>query len=356
VIAAGGTGGHLFPAQALAEALISRGWQIVLATDERVGGLTQSFPAERVVELPAATARRGDPASAVKAAGVILQGVIEGRKALDEVGPRVVVGFGGYPSVPALIAAFTQRLPTVIHEQNAVSGRANRLLAPFATQIACAFPGLAKASPRTNARKVVVGNPVRPEIRALAGRGYVPPADEIRILVTGGSQGARLLSELVPAALAALPEPLRLRLRVEQQARPESLEGARGAYADALIQAEVAPFFRDMAARLAGAHLVIGRAGASTVTELMVAGRPSILVPLGIALDNDQGRNAAILADAGAAEVRLERDLTREATTSLLEELLSGPARLSRMAAAAAGLARPDAAERLADLVERTVR
>ncbi|MBV8682071.1 MAG: undecaprenyldiphospho-muramoylpentapeptide beta-N-acetylglucosaminyltransferase [Caulobacteraceae bacterium] len=354
VIAAGGTGGHLFPAQALAEALISRGWKIVLATDERVGGLTQAFPAERVVELPAATARRGDPASAVNAASVILRGVMEGRKALAEVDPSVVVGFGGYPSVPALIAAFSQRRPTVIHEQNAVSGRANRLLAPFATQIACAFPGLAKASRRTDARKVVVGNPVRPEIRGLAGKGYAPPTGEIRVLVTGGSQGARLLSELIPAALAALPEPLRLRLRVEQQARQESLEGARRAYADALIQAEVAPFFRDMAARLERAHLVIGRAGASTVTELMAAGRPAILVPLGIALDNDQGRNAAILAQAGGAEVRLERDLDLESTTGLLSELLSDPARLARMAAAAASLARPDAAERLADLVERT--
>ena len=222
MIAAGGTGGHLFPAQALAETLISRGWRITLATDERVGGLTQSFPAERVVELPAATVRRGDPASAIKAAGVILRGVAEGRKALDAVDPSVVVGFGGYPSVPALMAAISQRRPTVIHEQNAVSGRANRLLAPFVTQIACAFPGLAKASRRTEARKVLVGNPVRPEIRALAGQGYVAPADEIRILITGGSQGARLLSELVPAALAALPEPLRLRLRVAQQARPES--------------------------------------------------------------------------------------------------------------------------------------
>jgi UDP-N-acetylglucosamine--N-acetylmuramyl-(pentapeptide) pyrophosphoryl-undecaprenol N-acetylglucosamine transferase len=354
VIAAGGTGGHLFPAQALAEALISRGWRIVLATDERVGGLTQSFPAERVVELPAATARRGDPTSALKAAAVIIRGVAEGRRALDQVQPSVVVGFGGYPSVPALLAAFSQRRPTVIHEQNAVSGRANRLLAPFATQIACAFPGLAKASRRTDTRKVLVGNPVRPEIRALAGQGYVAPTEEIRVLITGGSQGARLLSELVPAALAALPEPLRLRLRVDQQARPESLEGARRAYAAASIQAEVAPFFRDMAARLARAHLVIGRAGASTVTELMVAGRPSVLVPLGIALDNDQGQNAAILVQAGAAEVRLERDLDREAMTRLLGELLSDPARLARMAAAAASLARPDAAERLADLVERT--
>jgi UDP-N-acetylglucosamine--N-acetylmuramyl-(pentapeptide) pyrophosphoryl-undecaprenol N-acetylglucosamine transferase len=354
VIAAGGTGGHLFPAQALAEALIARGWRIVLATDERVGGLIQSFPAERVVHLSAATARRGDLASAARAGGAIFRGVAQGRQALEAVDPAVVVGFGGYPSVPALLAAISQGRPTVIHEQNAVFGRANRLLAPFVTQVACAFPDLAKADRRTRARKVTVGNPVRPEIRALAGQGYVPPAAEVRILVTGGSQGARLLSELVPAAVAALSETMRTRLRVEQQARPESLDAARGTYADALVSAEVAPFFRDMAGRLARAHLVIGRAGASTVTELMVAGRPSILVPLGIALDDDQGRNAAILADAGAAEVFREPDLTREAMTRTLEALLTDGERLSRMASAAAALAKPDAAERLADLVERT--
>ncbi len=356
VIAAGGTGGHLFPAQALAEALIARGWRIVLATDERAGALSQSFPAERIVTLAAATARRGDPVGALSAVGVIARGVMEGRAALDAVNPAVVVGFGGYPSVPALLAAIGQGRPTVIHEQNAVSGRANRMLASLATAVACAFPTLAKASAATRRRMVVVGNPVRPEIRALCGQGYAPPQGEIGILVTGGSQGARLLSELVPAALAALPESLRLRLRVEQQTRKESLDEARRVYADATIAAETAPFFRDMAGRLARAHLVIGRAGASTVTELMVSGRPSILVPLGIALDDDQGRNAQILVDAGAAVVLRERELTRQAMTETLETLLGDPARLTAMAAAAAGLARPDAAERLADLVERTAR
>jgi UDP-N-acetylglucosamine--N-acetylmuramyl-(pentapeptide) pyrophosphoryl-undecaprenol N-acetylglucosamine transferase len=356
VIAAGGTGGHLFPAQALAQALTARGWRIVLATDARAGGLTQSFPAERIVHLASATPRGRNPVSLLRALAVIARGVMQGRAALGAVNPAVVVGFGGYPSVPALLAAISQRRPTVIHEQNAVSGRANRLLAPMVSAVACAFPSLGKASAATDARKVVVGNPVRPEIRALAGQGYAPPSGEIRVLVTGGSQGARLLSELMPAAFAALPEPLRLRLRVEQQTRAESLDGARRAYADAVIAAETAPFFRDMAARLARAHLVIGRAGASTVTELMVAGRPSILVPLGIALDDDQGRNAAILSDAGAAVVLPERDLTLAGMTQTLGALLSDPARLAAMAAAAAGLARPDAAERLADLVETTAR
>ncbi len=356
VIAAGGTGGHLFPAQALAEVLIARGWRVVLATDERVGGLTQTFPAERVVHLPAATARGRNPLTLARAGVTILRGVLAGRGALEAFDPDIVVGFGGYPSAPALLAAISQGRPTLIHEQNAVIGRANRLLAPLATAVACAFPAMSKASGRTLARMVVVGNPVRPEIRALAGEGYAPPIEEIRILATGGSQGARLLSELVPAALGALPEALRGRLKVAQQVRPESLDGARRAYADALIEAEVAPFFRDMASRLAAAHLLIGRAGASTVSEVMVAARPSVLVPLGIALDDDQGRNAAILGEAGAALVLAERGLTRETLAEALRDLLADPERLGRMAAAAAGLARPDAAERLADLVERTAR
>lgn len=356
VIAAGGTGGHLFPAQALAEVLGARGWRIVLATDDRVESLTRAFPAERVVTLASATARRGDPLSAPRAALTIFTGVLRGRAALAEIDPAVVIGFGGYPSVPAVIAALTQGRPTLIHEQNAVSGRANRLLAPYVTAVACAFPTLRGASARTQARAVVVGNPVRPEIRSLADGSYEAPTDKIRLLITGGSQGARLLSEMIPAALAALPEVLRHRLHVEQQTRPESLALARGIYADAVIDAELAPFFRDMAGRLARAHLVIGRAGASTVSELAVAGRPSILIPLGAALDDDQGQNARMLAEGGGAEVACEAGLTQPMMTSALCTLLGNPARLARMAAAARKLARPDAAERLADLVEKTAR
>ncbi len=353
VLAAGGTGGHLFPAQALAEVLIARGWRIVLATDTRAGGHATDFPASRVATLPSGTLRPGDPLGAPMALAAIFAGVRAGRQLLSEEAPAVVVGFGGYPSLPALLAAVSQGRRTLIHEQNAVFGRANRLLAPFVTQVACAFPALAKASPTIQARKVVVGNPVRPAIAALAGQGYRPPADEIRLLVTGGSQGARLLSETVPRALAALPEDLRLRLRVEQQTRPESLESARAVYADAAIAAEIAPFLREMAARLARAHLVVGRAGASTVSELAVAGRPAILAPLGVALDDDQGQNARILGEAGAAVVMREADVTVPALNGLFADLLGDPARLARMAAAAAVLGRPDGAERLADVTER---
>ena len=356
MIAAGGTGGHLFPAQALAEALTRRGWRIVLATDERAFGFADHFPAEKRIALAAATFRPGDICGMARAAFVILRGVMQARQALSEVDPAIVIGFGGYPSLPALIAAITQGRRTIIHEQNAVSGRANRLLAAHVTAVASAFPTLLKASPKVQARAVVVGNPVRPEIRALAARPYEPPTDEIRLLVTGGSQGARLLSELIPAAVRKLPEALRLKLKVQQQTRPESLEGARRVYADAMVAAELAPFFRDMAGRLGRAHLVIGRAGASTVSEIAVAGRPSILVPLKIALDDDQGQNAKLLADAGAAQVAREDDLTAATMTAALKKLLTNPARLSRMAAAARAVARPDAAERLADLVEQTAR
>jgi len=353
VIAAGGTGGHLFPAEALARALIARGWRIILATDARGGAHAGNFPAETIVTLPAATIRGRDPLSLARAALTIVSGVMAGRAALSEANPQVVVGFGGYPSLPALLAAISQGRHTLIHEQNAVFGRANRLLAPLVTQVACAFPVLGKAPTRIAARKIVTGNPVRPAIAALAGEGYAPPQGEIRLLITGGSQGARLLSELTPKALAALPEALRARLRVEQQTRPESLEFARQVFLESGIIAEVAPFFRDMAARLARAHLVIGRAGASTVTEVAVAGRPSVLIPLGAALDDDQGQNAAILSDAGAAEVIREGDLTVTAMTAILEALLQDGSRLTRMASAAASLGRADGAERLADVVER---
>jgi UDP-N-acetylglucosamine--N-acetylmuramyl-(pentapeptide) pyrophosphoryl-undecaprenol N-acetylglucosamine transferase len=356
VIAAGGTGGHLFPAQALAEALTARGWRIVLASDDRVQGISDRFPAEEHIPLSAATFRPGDPLGAVRALWAIFKGVMQARKALKRLRPDVVVGFGGYPSLPALIAAITLGLKTVIHEQNAVMGRANRLLVGWVTTVACAFPTLMKAPEKVKARARVIGNPVRPEIRALYTHPYSPPRPDgpMVLLVTGGSQGARLLSELVPAAVAKLPEAMRLRLDVMQQARAESMEGARKAYADALVKAEVAPFFRDMATRLDRAHLVVGRSGAGTVCEFAIAGKPAILVPLQIAIDDDQGQNAKLLADAGGAVVARERELDLPAMTKALEFLLGDPDRLARMSAAARAVAKPDAAEKLADIVAET--
>ena len=354
VVAAGGTGGHLFPAEALAQTLASRGWRIVLATDARGARFAEGFPAEERIGLSAATFKSGDPIGMARAGLTIGQGVLQARSAFRRLKPQAVIGFGGYPSLPAMLAAFSLNVPAVIHEQNAVIGRANRLLAGRASAVACAFPTLKKAPASVARRAVVVGNPIRPPVRALFDQPYKKPGKTIHLLITGGSQGARLLSELPPVAIQLLPEALRARLKVHQQTRTDSIDLARKAYAEAMVDAEIAPFFRDMASRLGEAHLVIGRAGASTCCELAVAGRPSILVPLKVALDDDQGQNARLLADAGAAEIISEDALTPESLAAVLQRLFEHPAELAKMAAAARSVAVPDAAEKLADLVERT--
>ena len=358
VVAAGGTGGHMFPAQALAETLALRGWRIVLATDDRGAMYADKFPADERIALSAATAKSGDPLGMIRAGFTVARGVLQARSAFKRMDPAVVVGFGGYPSLPALLAALSQKRPTVIHEQNAVLGRVNRFLAPRVTEVACAFPTLELASPEVRNRARVVGNPVRPEIQALAFRPYQAPEPDgpIHLLVTGGSQGARLLSELTPEAILRLPEEIRTRLKVQQQTRRESMEMARAAYANGLVDAEVAPFFRDMAGRLSAAHLVVGRAGASTVCELAVAGRPSLLVPLKIAADDHQRFNARLLEQAGGAAVALEDELTVDSMAGALNTLLKDPALLARMAAGARSTGKPDAADRLADLVEDAAR
>lgn len=354
VVAAGGTGGHMFPAEALARELATRGWRVVLATDHRGEQYAHAFPAEERLALDAATG--SGPLGLIKAGVAIFKGVMQARDAFDRLGADVVVGFGGYPSAPALVAAITSQRPTVIHEQNAVLGRTNRILAPYVNQIASAFPTLERAPDKAQGRLHLVGSPVRADIRALFDRAYAAPVEggPIHVLVTGGSQGARILSETTPRALAALPEAIRRRLRVQQQSRPETLEAARQVYLEAGIEAEVAPFFRDMAQRLSAAHLVVGRAGASTCAELAVAALPSVLIPLKIATDDHQRLNARALVDAGAAEMILEDDLTVDALTATLTTVLSDPARLAAMSAAARTAAIPDAVQRLADLVEAT--
>jgi UDP-N-acetylglucosamine--N-acetylmuramyl-(pentapeptide) pyrophosphoryl-undecaprenol N-acetylglucosamine transferase len=353
VVAAGGTGGHMFPAEALARELAQRGWRVVLATDQRGEQYAAQFPAEEKLYLDTATG--SGPVALLKAGVAIARGVVQARKAFKRLDAAVVVGFGGYPSAPALVAAITAGKPTLIHEQNAVLGRTNRLLAPYVGRVASSFPTLKRAPASLKAE--VVGSPVRAEIRALFDRAYEEPEADgpIQVLVTGGSQGARLLSETTPRALAALPEPLRARLRVQQQSRPETLEAARQIYLEAGIQAEVAPFFRDMAARLSQAHLVVGRAGASTCAELAVAALPSVLIPLKIATDDHQTLNARALTDVGAAVVLREDEVTVESLTAAIQPLLTDPSRLAAMSAAAKTVAIPDAAKRLADLVEAAV-
>ena len=265
--------------------------------------------------------------------------------------PSVAVGFGGYPSVPTMLAASRRHVATVVHEQNALAGRANRLLAPRVSHIATSFPTVYGLKPADAARVTFTGNPVRPEIAKVRDLPYPAPTGTINLLVTGGSQGARILSTVIPEALARLPAPMKARIALMQQARPEDVERVRAAHAQNGINADVASFFHDMPERLTRTHLVIARAGASTVAELCVAGRPAILVPYAHAADDHQTVNARALSDAGAAWVMPENAFIPEALTAKLRELLDTPNQLVAAAAAARDLGRPDAASRLADLV-----
>jgi UDP-N-acetylglucosamine--N-acetylmuramyl-(pentapeptide) pyrophosphoryl-undecaprenol N-acetylglucosamine transferase len=353
VIAAGGTGGHFFPAEALAAALQARGERVVLMTDARSGGLTSpAFSnAERYVLAGAGLSGRG-VVPAAKGVVALAEGVWQARKILQELEPAAVVAFGGYPAVPPVVAArFLKIRPAIVlHEQNAVLGRANRLLAWFADRLVLSFAKTERL-PRSVLTSVL-GNPVRPAIVALAGEGYEAPDDKIQLLVLGGSLGAKIFGTLIPAALALLPENLRDRLVVTQQCRADDAAAAREVLQDAGIEAELSPFFEDVAARINRAHLVIARAGASTVAELAVAGRPAIFIPLPGAIDDHQRANADALADAGAAWRSDQAGIAPQTLANRIEMLLTAPEILSRTAAAAAALGRPDAAEKLADLVQ----
>ena len=351
VIAAGGTGGHFFPAEALAAELVKRGHRIALMTDARSGGLASPVFAvgERFVLAGAGIAGRG-MAKAARAMFALAKGTLQARRILAREPSAAIVGFGGYPSVaPVLAARLLGRRPAIaLHEQNAVLGRANRALSRVADLLALSHAGTSRVP--ASASTELTGNPVRPAIIALAGQDYLPPGDTIRLLVLGGSLGARIFSDVVPPALAALPDAIRARLAVTQQCRADDLDRVRAAYAAAGIAAELAPFFTDVAGLLAAAHLVIARAGASTVAELAAAGRPAVLVPLPGAIDDHQTANARAL---GGAWTMAQPGFTAAALAALLGELIADPARLVQAAAAAAATGQPDAAARLADAVER---
>lgn len=361
VIAAGGTGGHLFPAEALAAELVARGERIALMTDARSAAYeSPAFGnAERFVLKGAGLAGRGVKAAA-RGALQLAAGTLEARRILERLNAAAVVGFGGYPSVPPIVAARTlpraRRPVTALHEQNAVLGRANRLLATGADLLALSAAETARVP--AGAPVQVVGNPVRPALAALAGQAYVPPAEDgvIRLLVLGGSLGARIFADVVPGAVAALPDAIRARLVVTQQTRAEDLPRVETAYRQAGVPADLSPFFGDIATRLAMAHLVVARAGASTVAELACAARPSVLVPLPHAIDDHQTANARSLASAGAAWVMAQPAFTPEALARHLATVFANPPALARAGAAAAKEARPDAARRLADLVQSLMR
>ncbi|WP_046863044.1 undecaprenyldiphospho-muramoylpentapeptide beta-N-acetylglucosaminyltransferase [Microvirga massiliensis] len=353
LISAGGTGGHLFPAEALGIVLRSRGLRIALATDRRVGALSTSFPADEVFEIPSATPSGKSLIKMARAGAMLGLGVARAVPIIRRIRPAVAVGFGGYPTVPPLAAARLLRIPTAIHEQNAVMGRANRLLARSASLIATGFPGVRGLPAGAHGRVVHTGNPLRPPVLEAASSDF-PPVIEggtIRILVFGGSQGARVMSDIVPPAIEQLPVELRSRLEITQQARDEDLDRVRSLYARLNVASDVQPFFKDLPARMAGAHLVISRSGASTVAELAAIGRPSILVPLPGALDQDQAANAATLADIGAATVILQQAFTPARLAEELQRRIADPALLTGAAAAAKSAGVTDAAERLADAI-----
>jgi UDP-N-acetylglucosamine--N-acetylmuramyl-(pentapeptide) pyrophosphoryl-undecaprenol N-acetylglucosamine transferase len=354
VLAAGGTGGHMVPAHALAAELKSRGHGVLLITDDRgmrFPGLFEDVP---VHVLPAGRIG-GGPIGWLRAAGSVLRGRAEAKALYREHTPDAVVGFGGYPALPSLLAASARRIPTVLHEQNAVLGRVNRLLAGEAAAIATAYDQVDRLRRKHQDKTVVVGNPVREEIARLGELPY-PPFDEVaplKILVTGGSQGASVLSEVVPEGLGMLHQSLRHRLQVVQQCRPDDIERVRKQYADLGIPAELLTYIEDMPDKLADAHLVIGRAGASTIAELTAAGRPAILIPFPSATDDHQTANAREMTKAGGARTIQQPAFTPDVLARQIEAMAVDSVALNNAAARALSVGRPHAARDLADVVER---
>ncbi|TFL17900.1 undecaprenyldiphospho-muramoylpentapeptide beta-N-acetylglucosaminyltransferase [Jannaschia formosa] len=351
VIAAGGTGGHMFPAQATAEEMLRRGWRVKLSTDERGARYAGNFPEDVDIEIvPSATFARGGLSAKLQVPLKLTRGVMAAMRAFRADRPTAVAGFGGYPSIPALAAAVLMKLPRLIHEQNGVPGRVNRVFAPRVDAFAC---GIWPTDLPSGVEGVHVGNPVRDAILRRENAPYIAPGDHpMSILVIGGSQGARVLSDTVPEALAHLPEDILRNIRVAHQARPEDEARVTSFYAEAGIDAEVRPFFDDVPNRMADAQLVICRSGASTVADLSVIGRPAILIPYAAAAGDHQTANARGLVEAGAAIMTPESKLTAASLAEQVELILSNPDGAARMARAAHSTAKPDAAIRLADLVQ----
>lgn len=355
MLSAGGTGGHLFPALALAQELKRRGWEVDLITDMRGDRYGTGFPARDVYKVPAATLASRSPVALARLAFVLARGIWSARGVLRRVRPAAIAGFGGYPTFPPIIAAKLCGVPALVHEQNAVMGRANRVLQRFATVIALSFEKTRYVPEAAAAKSRFTGIPVRDKVIAAASAPYRTPGKtgKFQLVIFGGSQGARYFSETLPPALALLPDALKKRLNVVQQCREEDIERVDGAYRKSGITAELATFFADLPERLAAAHLVVARAGASTVAELAVLGRPAILVPFSHALDNDQLENATRLQQAGGAWCLPERELSAEKLSAEIERLMTQPGQLVEAAKAARNCGKPSAVSLLADEVER---
>ena len=353
MLAAGGTGGHLFPAEALGVALMKRGVRVRLVTDSRAVRYSGLFSKDMIDIVPSETVRGGSPLALARTGTMLAAGGAKALAVLLKQRPRAVVGFGGYPTLPPLIAAKLLGIPTVIHDANAVMGRANKLLSTRVSAIATSLPGVLDHEPALAQKATVTGTPMRPAILAAAAVPFSPPdaSGTLRVLIVGGSQGARVMSDIVPPAIERLEPALWHRLHLVQQVREEDMARVRAVYDRLKIDAELAPFFSDLPARLAASHLVVSRSGAGTVAELGAIGRPSILVPLPGAIDQDQFANAGVLERANGAIRVAQPDFTPDRLATELSALAAEPARLTVMATGAKSVGRLDAAERLADLV-----
>jgi UDP-N-acetylglucosamine--N-acetylmuramyl-(pentapeptide) pyrophosphoryl-undecaprenol N-acetylglucosamine transferase len=356
LLAAGGTGGHLFPAEALAVELMKRGMRVRLVTDSRALRYSGLFTKDLIDVVPSETMRGRSPWSLARTGAMLAAGTAVALNLMRRLKPRAVVGFGGYPTLPPLLAARLFGIPSVIHDSNAVLGRANRFLSSRVSAIATSLPGVLDQDPALAAKTTTTGTPMRPAILAAAAVKFESPepAGPLRLLVVGGSQGARVMSDIVPGAIERLEPALWSRLVLVQQVREEDMARVRAVYDRLKIDAELAPFFTDLPARLASSHLIISRSGAGTVAELGAVGRPSILVPLPGSIDQDQFANAGVLAQAGGAIRIAQPDFTPDRLAAEISALAAEPARLTAMAAGARTVGKLDAAERLADLVLKT--
>jgi UDP-N-acetylglucosamine--N-acetylmuramyl-(pentapeptide) pyrophosphoryl-undecaprenol N-acetylglucosamine transferase len=353
LLAAGGTGGHLFPAEALGVELIKRGLRVRLATDARALRYSGLFSKDNIDVVPSETVRGRSPLSLARTAVMLGYGTLVAVKLVRRLKPAALVGFGGYPTVPPLLAARVLGVPGIIHDANAVLGRANRFLSGRVNAIATSLPGVLDRDPALAGKATTVGTPMRPAILAAAAVSYASPEPNgpLRLLVIGGSQGARVMSDIVPGAIEKLEPALWSRLILTQQVREEDMVRVRAVYDRLKINAELAPFFTDLPARLASKHLVISRSGAGTVAELAAIGRPSILVPLPGAIDQDQFANAGVLSQAGGALRIPQTEFSPDRLAAEISALAAEPAKLTAMATRARAVGRLDAAERLADLV-----
>jgi UDP-N-acetylglucosamine--N-acetylmuramyl-(pentapeptide) pyrophosphoryl-undecaprenol N-acetylglucosamine transferase len=353
LLAAGGTGGHLFPAEALGVELMRRGFRVRLATDARALRYSGLFSRDTIDVVPSETVRSRNPLSLARTGVMLAAGMAVAVHLLRKLKPAAVVGFGGYPTLPPLVAARLLGIPGIIHDANAVLGRANRFLSSRVSAIATSLPGVLDRDPELASKTTTVGTPMRPAILAASAVKYVgpEPSGPFRLLVTGGSQGARVMADIVPPAIEKLEPSLWSRLVLTQQVREEDMTRVRAVYDRLRINAELAPFFTDLPARLAANHLVVSRSGAGTVAELAAIGRPSILVPLPGAIDQDQFANAGVLSEAGGGLRIVQSELTPDRLAAEISALAAEPAKLAAMADAARKAGRLDAAERLADLV-----